>query len=224
MYHYAYLLTFPNGMQYIGARSTNILPELDTTYLGSGRNLPKNRKDTKDVSKVILSTFTNRRDLINFEIEFIKNNNCVKSDNWYNKVTSTFDRHGSKPWNKGISGIPNTHTKTFIDRYCTGYRTPAQLAAKERVSKKLTGVACPERGHKGITNSGFKPWYYITPDGEYVEVYDVTKGDMASKFGVTQRQLINRFHKSNEHRKARYPVLRGYTFGNLPRPTDLVED
>lgn len=224
MYHYAYLLTFPDGMKYIGARSSKVKPELDTSYLGSGRALPKDRLDVRNVSKIILATFLTRTELMEFEQQFIELNDCTKHNSWYNLKVVTHDRHKSMPWNKGKTGIPNTHTETFKKRYCNGYRTPAQIAGAESMREKLTGVANPLKGHHGTDNSGFVPWYYITPEGVYVEVHDKTKGEMASSFGVTQRQLINRFHYTNEHRVAKYPTLRGYVFGNLPRPIDSAKN
>lgn len=224
MYHYAYLLTFPDGMKYIGARSSKLKPELDTSYLGSGRALPKDRLDKRNVSKIILATFLTRHELMEFEQQFIELNGCTKSDRWYNLRVATYDRHKSEPWNKGKTGIPNMHTDTFKKRYCNGYRTPAQIAGAKSMREKLTGVTNPLKGHHGTDNSGFVPWYYITPEGEYVEVHDKTKEEMAPSFGVTQRQLVHRFHYTNEHRVAKYPTLRGYVFGNLPRPTDSAKD
>lgn len=224
MYHYAYLLTFPNGKKYVGAHSTNLLPELDTTYLGSGKALPKDRHETRDVNKIILATFSSREELMAFEVEFIKTNGCVQSEDWLNQRLATYDRHGSTSWNKGKTRIISNSGATLSRRYGNGYRTPAQLAGAKAMREKLTGISNPAKGHHGTDNSGFTPWYYITPDGEYVEIHDKTKGEMASTFGVTQRQLINRFHYTNEHRKAKYPTLRGYTFGNLPRPINAAED
>lgn len=224
MNHYAYLLTFPDGMKYVGARSTNLDPNLDTCYLGSGGALPPDRKDLRDVEKVILAVFSSREELMEFEKNFILNNGCVESTDWYNQRTATFDRHGSEPWNKGKTGISTGGRETYKRRYSNGYRTPAQIAGAASMREKLTGISNPAKGHHGTDNSGFTPWYYITPDGDYVEVHDKTKGDMAGYFGVTQRQIINRFHYSNEHKQAKYPTLRGYTFGNLPRPTSTAED
>lgn len=223
MNHYAYLLIFPNGMKYIGARSTKLSPELDTTYLGSGSDLPKDRKDVRNVSKQILGTFNTREELMKFESDFIKAAGCVHSSDWYNKKVASFDRHGSEPWNKGKTGIKNTCSEVVKRRYSHGYRTPAQLAGAKSMREKLTGVSNPSKAHHGTNNSAFLPWYYISPLGEYVEIHDKTKEEMAAFFGVTQRQLINRFHYSNEHKKAKYPTLRGYTFGNLPRPSDATE-
>lgn len=224
MNHYAYLLTFPDGKKYIGARSTKIQPELDTTYMGSGTGLPESRKETRDVNKVILATFSSREELMKFEQNFIVTNNCVQSEDWLNRRVATYDRHGSEPWNKGVTGIVSTSGATLKRRYGQGFRTPAQIAGAASMREKLTGIANPAKAHHGTDNSGFTPWYYITPEGDYVEIHDKTKGEMASTFGVTIRQLINRFHHTNEHRKAKYPTLRGYTFGNLPRPIDTAED
>lgn len=224
MYHYAYLLTFDDGKKYIGARSTRLQPELDTTYLGSGRSLPPDRHDAKNVRKEILAVFDAREELMEFEENFIVLNDCVQSLDWLNMRKATHDRYGTTPWNKGLKGIPSTGADTFKKRYCNGYRTPAQIAGAVSMREKLTGVSNPAKGHPGTSNTAFIPWYYITPAGEYVEVHDKTKEDAASMFGVTRRQLIHRFHHSNEHKPARYKTLRGYTFGNLPRPTDSAED
>jgi len=224
MNHYAYLLTFADGKRYIGARSTTLAPELDTCYLGSGRALPKDRHDLRDVTKVILATFLTREDLMEYEEFCIRINECTTSPDWFNLKTTTHDRHGSEPWNKGTTGLQSSTREIFSRRYGNGYRTPAQVAGAKSMREKLTGMTNPDKAHHGTDNSGFKPWYYITPGGEYIEVHDKTKGEMAAVFGVTQRQLINRFHYTNEHRPARYPILRGYTFGNLPRPTESAEE
>lgn len=223
MYHYAYLLIFPDGKKYVGARSTTLKPELDTSYLGSGSALPPDRLDTRNVEKIILAVLPTRKEIMEYEKAYIIKHDCVTSDDWFNQRTATYDRHSAVPWNKGLKGIPNTHTATFVRRYCTGYRTPAQIKGVEGMKKKLTGVKNPKKGHPGTRNCAFKPWYYITPDGEYVEVLDKTKEEMASYFGVTPRQLGHRFHYTNEHKRAKYPTLKGYIFGNLPRPTIPLE-
>lgn len=55
MYHYCYLLEFPDGMKYVGAKSSKLRPDLDTTYLGSGKDLPKDRHDYRHlINKTIL--------------------------------------------------------------------------------------------------------------------------------------------------------------------------
>lgn len=223
MYHYAYLLTFPNGKKYIGARSFHLKPELDTTYLGSGKALPKDRHDYRDlVQKDILQTFNTREELMEFEKNFIKNNNCIKDESWYNLRLSTFDRHGQKTLNFKQCKYQTTSGSTFKKRY-KNYRTPAQIDGAARMRKALTGVSNPAKGLKGVNNNGFNPWYYITPDGQYVEVLDKTKKEMASELGFTERQLGHGFHHTNEHQCAKSMPRKGWTFGNLPRPNIITD-
>lgn len=213
MYHYCYLLKFPNGMQYIGARSTELKPELDTTYLGSGRALPHDRH-SMNVSKTILKTFGTREECMEFERSYIIEHSCHTSDDWYNQRTATYDRHGETPWNKGMTMDFNPRP-LFTERYGKGYRTPAQIAGAASMRAKLTGVKNPAKGKPGTANNGFKPWYSISPDGVYTEHTNETKQEFAAQIGVTPRQLIHRFHHTNEHKKARTKPLKGWVFGNL---------
>jgi len=223
MNHYAYLLTFPDGKKYFGARSTLLDPHFDSTYMGSGVGLPEDRKDTRNVSKTIVKTFPTREELMAFEYEFIVQNGCVQSPDWLNRRSRTHDRFGSAPWNKGIS-IDRTKAAATCSRRYKGNRTPAMLKAHAETAEKIRGTKNPAKAHHGTDNSGFKPWYFITPDGVYTEVLSQTKEELAAFFGVTRRQLIHRFHYSNEHQTAKTKPLKGYVFGNLPRPTDTAVD
>lgn len=219
MNHYCYLLTFADEMLYVGARSTHLEPHLDICYLGSGKALPHDRHDNPSlVTKTILGTFKTREELMNYERQYIINNDCVSNPNWYNQRIATYDRHGETPWNKGISTGFNNHVQTFINRYCNGYRTPAQIDGVKRMREKLTGVPNLAKGKKGIDNSGFKPWYSISPEGVYTEYLTKTKQESAHELGVTPRQLTHRFHYKNEHKPAKTKPLKGWTFGNLPKP------
>lgn len=223
MYHYAYLLTFVNGMQYVGARSTNLNPLLDTTYLGSGRALPKDRHTINIPRKQILKEFSTREALMVFEKDYIISNGCRRDPRWYNARSATYDRHGETPWNKGISIDRTNAGKTFSERY-KGNRTPAMIASHATTAERNRGVKNPDKGHLGTTNTAFIPWYYITPEGIYKEIFDVTKRDMAKELGFTERQIGHRFHYTNEHQKAKTLPLKGWTFGNLPKPLDTAED
>lgn len=216
MYHYCYLLTFPNQMRYVGARSTHLLPELDTTYLGSGRGLPPDRHKL-DVKKQILAVFESREDLINFERQYIEANNADKDPSWYNLRCKTYDRHGEKPWNIGLKHEYKPRP-IFTERYGKGYRTPAQIQGSINAAKKIKGTKNPAKGRTGTKNSGFSPWYYITPSGEYVEVHGKTKAEMAEELGFTPRQIGHGFHHSNQHKVAKTMPRKGWVFGNLPRP------
>ena len=222
MYHYAYLLTFQDNMKYVGARSTKIKPQLDSTYLGSGRGLPASRHDNRhNINKIILQEFNNREDLIKFEENFIITNNCVESNEWYNQRYSAYDKHSK---NHGSSGFTKESRKKAMDtikrrNYTkSANRTPAQLAHDQWCSDNFTGIKNPAKGHKGVTNQGFVPWYYIDPEGNYVEVHNETKRDKAKQLGFTERQLEHGFHYTNIHQEARTMPRKGWTFGNLPRP------
>lgn len=216
MNHYCYLLVFGNGMRYVGAHSTNLEPALDTTYLGSGSHLPTERFEPNyPISKTILATFPSREKLMEFERAFIEANGCVKDDGWYNNRSATFDRHGQVPWNKGISTGQNSHVETFKNRYCNGYRSPAQIAGAASMKIKLTGVKNLAKGKSGSSNNGFTPWYSISPEGERIEHTSTTKEQFGEGLGVTKRQMYHRFHPTNAHKKAKTLPLKGWTFGNL---------
>jgi predicted GIY-YIG superfamily endonuclease len=235
MNHYLYLLTFSNGKQYIGARSTKLKPELDTLYLGSGRALPK--RTPQDCNKQILKTFNSRKELIKAEIQYIIDNNCIDSDNFYNLRKCTYDRHGTtcektskiltgrtKQTHKYIENAAKKHTA-----YIGKNRTPAQIEKDKLHGDKIRGIKNKDKGHPGITNCAFIPWYYIDNAGNYYEILEETKEDFAKKLGITRRQLIHRFHYNNEHKPAKFSKkipesIRGFTFGNLPRPTNTDRD
>lgn len=222
MHHYAYLLTFKNGMKYIGARSGKVLPEHDVTYLGSGRNLPSDRHDKRgEIVKEILGIFNTREDLINYETNYIETHDCVNNPNYYNLRHSVYDKYGKGHGSSGFtkeSRIKSAATARKRKYTKDANRTPAQLAHDRWCSENFKGVKNPAKGHHGTSNHGFEPWYYIDPDGNYVEVHDQTKIEKAPELGFTARQLGHGFHYTNQHKKAKTLPRKGWTFGNLPRP------
>ena len=222
MYHYVYRLTFDDGKMYIGMRSTRIQPKLDTCYLGSGRGLPLRAPQT--CRKEILREFSSRRDAAAYEIECIDREDAVRSPMYYNLRRSTYDRYGDQLSQEHRELISQTKTgkprPSYKGKYVGDARTPAQKDADRRVSEFQRGRKEPSKGLKGIHNNGFTPWYYVLPTGEQVDVVDRTKEEMASYFGMTARQMVHRFHHTNQHKVCRYTVgnAKGYIFGNLPRP------
>lgn len=227
--HYVYLLTFPDGMLYVGCRSTNLKPEHDTTYLGSGKYLPKDRHDYRElIQKDILYISNSREDALNFEEQYIIQNDCVSSKNYYNKRRRVFDKKGLPSSNPMNSTLRAKAAKTFKKRDYTknGNRTIAQLAHDKWCSENFKGVKNPAKGHIGITNSAFIPWYYITPEGNYVEVLDKTKEEY-SELGIlpfTKRQLRHRFHYTNQHQVGKRTPFLGWVFGNLPIPEERKQE
>lgn len=226
MYHYVYLLTFFDGMRYVGAHSTKIKPELDTCYLGSGKALPP--RSHKTCHKEILVEFQTREKAIAYEEAYIIQHECVESDHWYNLRHRVYDRHGSELSQEHRDLISKTHTgrdrSGYGRRYSGAGRTPAQRAGDIAAGLKIRGTKNPDKGREGVENGGFSPWYYITPDDQYVEVHDRTKQEMALELGFTPRQLGHGLHHTNQHIRATTLPRKGWTFGNLPRPTDLDGD
>ncbi len=218
MHHYVYTIVFSNNMKYIGLHSTTINPELDTCYLGSGTDLPKDR-NPQNCKKKIVQIFDNRKDAVDLEIQLIEKYNAVASSEFYNKRLKTHDKHGSKLSKEHKALISKTQKgqcrKAYGQKYSGSGRTPAQKAGDKSAADKIRGTKNPSKGKIGSSNNGFNPWYYITPEGVRVEVHDVPKQDYAVKLGVTPRQLGHRFHHTNEHKKAKGLPLKGWTFGNL---------
>lgn len=218
MFHYVYQLTFVNGMKYIGMHSTTIDPYLDTRYLGSGRALPSIQEREK-ATKEILRIFSTRTEARNYEIQLIRQFDCINSTDYYNQVLKTHDKHGSslsEEHKKQISIRHNGVYKPYLKKYSGTNRTPAQLAADERLRQTTKGILNPTKGHPDITNPAFTPWYYITPAGKYVEVLDKTKKSYATSFGVNATTFNMQFSPHKQHKVITKGKLKGYTFGNLP--------
>lgn len=231
MYHYVYLLEFTNGKKYVGARSRKFKPELDVNYLGSGRDLPVNRT-TKTCKKTILSTFNSRKQAIQAEIEYIDKHNCCDSPIYYNKRRKTTDRYGhtkevcggsaaSSQKQRGRSKATHPYLKEkgiAFKKYTGSNRTPALLDADKRRGETIRGTKNKAKGRSGVINNGFTPWYYITPEGDYHEIYSITRQEFAARIGLTARQIGHRFHYTNMHKPCISHVCRGWVFGTLPKP------
>jgi len=208
-------------MKYIGMHSTTIEPELDSRYMGSGKALPSMAKREKAV-KEILKIFTTRSQARKYEIKLIKEFRCVDSPEYYNIRTSTHDKYNSslsKEHRKQISKRHRGVPRPYLRKYKGKNRTPAQKAADERLRQTTKGIPNLKKGHPGTSNHAFIPWYYITPQGEYVEVFDMTKADLAKKLKISSTTLAQYFRPENQHKLiTNGRVFKGYTFGNLPKP------
>lgn len=228
MYHYVYEITFLDDKKYIGCRSTVIKPELDTCYLGSGRYLPPDRTPQNCIKRII-ATFNTRKEATDYEEYLIALNNAVKSNMYYNNRLHVYDKHGSHLSEEHKKLISKQHRGVKRPEYAKKYsgsgRTPAQIAGSKKGAEKTRGIKNPKKGHPNISNCAFKPWYYITPNGEYYQVYDMTLKDAAKiLFNVSVHQLTHRFSKENIDKpfKQKRNNLFGYTFGFLNKDkTDL---
>jgi hypothetical protein len=227
MNHYTYLITFPDNMKYAGVRSTELAPELDTCYLGSGRHLPE--RDRHSCHKMILGEYDTRDEAVEAETSFIRLNNCVDSNEWFNRRDWNYDKHGqTKETSEGVAKAGHKLTGRtkenyeYIRRanekrkaYSGANRTPAQIVGHLRTAEAQRGTKNPDKGRKGISNNGFQPWYYIKPCGELIVVNDVPKQDYAESIGLSPRQLGHRFHYTNINKPAKLGACKGWIFGNL---------
>jgi len=231
MYHYVYLLTFPDGKKYVGAKSRSFHPDLDECYLGSGKNLPKNRT-RHNCTKKILGIYPTRTEAISAEIAYIEKYDCVNSPDYYNARRRTYDRHGATKETCSGAKISselqagrskNTHEYLRkkgekFKQYMGENRTKALKDADKRRGETIQGTKNPAKGHSGISNCAFIPWYYITPEGLMVEKHTLTKKEFAIQQGQPPLKIAQLIHRK-AHKIQKKGYFKGWVFGDLPRPT-----
>lgn len=167
MYHYVYLLINTiTGHKYIGKRSCNIHPNLDTSYMGSSRYVPKEQCD-----KIILSLHSSSKLALDEEIRLHNLYEVGINPDFYNKAKQTstsFDTTGIKTKmkpetkvkiglaNKGVSKTLTNEQREKLKAHLAKFRTP-------EVRKKASTTLSIQGSNKGIKNSQFTPWYISTP-------------------------------------------------------------
>jgi hypothetical protein len=83
-------------MTYIGVRTSKVLPELDTTYWGSSKHLPKDVSKTH--TKTIIALFFTREWAVEYEIYLHNKYDVAVNPMFYNKAKQTskkFDTSGT---------------------------------------------------------------------------------------------------------------------------------
>ena len=229
-HHYVYEIWYPNGMSYIGVRSCNTSPEDDHRYRGSSKHIP----ETIAIFgfKIILSRYSTKNEAYSEEVRLHKKFNVKDNSHYYNRANQSSHKFriskeshkksalkllGRKAEDYKYIRDANEKRRTYVGEN----QTEAQRLGNIRMGLNQRGTKNPAKGHSSVQNSGFNPWYYITPEGAYIEMHDVTKQEFAPILGVTSRQLGNRFHYTNINKQAsltdgRVPLgVRGFTFGNL---------
>lgn len=105
------------------------------------------------------------------------------------------------------------------DSYKNGYNTTeggeATKGYLHTEESKLAMSIYRKGRNTGISNSRFVPWYYITPNGTYVEVYHLSKLEWAKQKGYTKSQIRNRFTKKFIDKTSSQGVFKGWCFGNI---------
>lgn len=221
MYHYTYEITYKTGMKYIGVRSSKIKPELDK-YMGSSKHTPK-----KGV-KVILNTFTTRKEAVAHEIYLHNYNDVSNNLNYYNKAKQTsigFDTTGTKHMTSQETKdkISKSHKgKIFSKEHKENISKSRQglKPSKESIAKmvaKTTGQTRTEEFKKsrtGTKNQAFRPWYY-EKNGITCIVNNLTIRDFAIQEKVKEKMVRTRLNKHNKNKPASKGYFKGITFGLL---------
>lgn len=241
MNHYTYEIEFENGLKYVGVRSCKCPIEQDS-YYGSSKIIPSELYAT--CTKRILNTFETRIEALQDEIRLHEELDIAVNPNYYNQVKQTsekFNQQGTTKKThehiarmaeklKGRSKVTHDYLDISGKKAASlrgENRTDAQKKADALVSQQQKGVKNLAKGNPSIEHPKFKPWYYITPDGEYVEVHDSVRNYVktdANTLGFTSGQLGNILAN-----KPHYPVLRGkfkdYIFGYIhSKPEYLTQE
>lgn len=136
IYHYTYLLEFPNGMLYQGVRSSNVEPELDD-YYGSSKYIPK------DIipNKTILTLHETREDAVLEEVRYHSEHDVKLNNLYYNKANQKsdgFDTYGinlSDEHKQKISESSKGHKKSSIEGYINFFKKNPNIQS-ERQQKR----------------------------------------------------------------------------------------
>lgn len=214
-YHYVYEIVYTDNKRYIGARTSSVPPEEDTSYIGSSKYTPNNNI----LQKSILGVFPRRDEALAFEIYLHDKFNVHISDMYYNKAKQTSTGFST-------AGITKDSCEWLQRRkYLSGdQRTATQKAGAKKGAIAATGQKVPSRGRSGIKANKFKPWYYITPDGKYVEFTSTpisTFCETAHGTPLSRAVIFNCTSKYN-HTKVPHGAAKGWTVGFLPKPMSNI--
>lgn len=241
MHHYTYEIVFENGMKYVGVRSCKCEPHEDN-YLGSSKIIPPELYPTCE--KHILKTFPTRIEALYDEIRMHDELDIALNPKYYNQVKQTskkFDQQGTtKETHKHIAAMAeklrgrSKKDYKYIEEAAKkksslrgSNRTEAQILGQIKCQKTITGTKNPAKGNPSTAHPRYRPWYYITPQGEYVEIYDTVRNYIAEKKAPSkfnQRAITYAMCV-----KCHLPLLKGglkdYVFGWLDtKPEYLTQE
>lgn len=241
MNHYTYQLEFENSIKYIGVRSCKC-PINEDSYYGSSKIIPSELYAT--CTKIVLNTFETRIEALQDEIRLHEELDIAVNPNYYNQVKQTsekFNQQGTTKEThehiarmaeklKGRTKVTHAYLETSGKKAASlrgENRTDAQKKADALVSQQQKGIKNPAKGNPSVEHPKFKPWYYITSEGVYVEVHDSVRNYVKTPQNTlkfTTGQLGNALAN-----KPHYPILRGnfkgYVFGYVhTKPEYLTEE
>lgn len=222
MNHYTYEVTFENGKKYIGVRSCKCPIEEDF-YFGSSKLIPPELYAT--CKKEILATFNTRIEAQQDEINRHKELDVARNEMYYNGVNAKSTGFSPIGLTKEVSENVRKRSEAFRV-YRGNNRTEAQKKADKELSR-FKGISNLKKGNKGLSNPQVKPWYYITPDNEYIEVYDSIRNYLSTHtvFREWSPSKIYERISTKAHFPALRGVMKGYTFGYIfDKPNYLTQE
>ena len=220
MNHYTYEIKFENNMKYIGVRSCKCNIE-DDVYTGSSKLIPPELYATCE--KTILATFGTRIEAQQDEIERHAQLDVARNPEYYNGINAKST--GFSPI--GLTKSRSDKVRIRADKF-RAYRGENRTEAQKLADKALSrykGTKNPAKGNSGTDNHQFKPWYYITPAGLYVEILDIPikqyceseDKPLELKASRVYERLCNGAHKPF----VRGP-LKGYVIGYLYNKPEYI--
>lgn len=215
LYHYVYEIVYTTGKKYIGCRTSDVLPSNDTSYIGSSKHTPND----KVKEKIILGTFLTRELALEYECYLHNKLNVHLSKDYYNQAVQTSTKFSTQGLTKENCDWMRQAAENK-KKYYGEFRTEKQKAGSIQAIKTATGQKVPSRGRKGAESNRFKPWYLISPKGEYREFLDITISDFLLTNHNTPFNRASIFHATinYEHIKIPRGKARDWIIGFLPKP------
>ena len=184
-HHYTYRIQFSSGRWYIGKRSSNVLPERDTSYNGSGVRLKRYMKAHPDVEyqKIILETYQTSEEAYAAEALLVGDLYLTSTDCLNLMEGGRGGGAGSKPGpdNPFFGKRHTDETKRKLREAKLGQGVGAANGNFGKVGqlKGKTGEAHPNFGRTGEKNWNYGKRFFknlnghliMTKDGEQPEGY-----------------------------------------------------
>lgn len=240
MNHYTYEIEFSNGMKYIGVRSCKCSIE-DDSYLGSSKVIPPELYAT--CVKNILKVFNTRIEALQHEIKLHSELDVANNTIYYNQVNQSSVKFNQQ----GTSKSTHEHIKRMADKLKDrskkeytyledkskkasarrgSNRTEAQKKADLNLSYTQLGVCNPAKGLTGSDSPKFKPWYYITPEGKYYEVYTSIRNFCSNNNPLPGNyRQVSHAVSARAHMPALKGSLKDWVFGYIhDKPSYLTQE
>lgn len=220
MNHYTYEIEFENGMKYLGVRSCKCPIDKDI-YTGSSKLIPPELYAT--CKKTILATFNTRIEAQEDEIRRHELLDVARNPNYYNGINAKST--GFSPI--GLTKERSEKVKAKAEKF-RAYRGENRTEAQKKADKALSkykGTSNTAKGNSGTDNPQFKPWYYITPEGTYVEILEIPirqycqLPECPKEFKATR--IYERISSCAHQAFVRGP-LKGYVFGYIHTKPDYL--